>query len=351
MTRFYFTRIIFAHGLFFIFSINCSFSQEFLWQAGTHSFFNNHEFPGSRVKSSQTMAGVHFAPQIGLGYEGCHRAFVGIDAMSEFGSEKAVDYYSLMAYYRFDNKPFTFYMGSFPRKTALNRYPRMFFQDSVSNYRPLMNGMFLECRSKKDDYFNVWLDWTGRQTEKTREAFFIGWSGRYNKGIFYGEQFGYMFHFASSLKPAIPEYVNDNGLILTSIGIDFADKTFLEKLDVNIGWSIGLERDRGAGDGWQNPNGIVAELKIEYKKVGLFNTLYSGQGQQVRYNQHNNRLYWGDQTYRASKYNRADLYICFIKNSAVNVKLVYSLHFLEKKMFHEQALYATFDLNNIGKIL
>jgi len=33
----------------------------------------------------------------------------------------------------------------------------------------------------------------------------------------------------------------------------------------------------------------------------------------------------------------------------VSVKLIYSLHFLENKMFHEQSLYAAFDLDNLNK--
>ena len=335
--------------LLFCFSMTSAFGQEFVWQAGVRSFFNNQEFAGSNVKQSQTMAGTRFAPQLGLSYDGKHRAFVGIDALHEFGSHRAIDSYAPIAYYNFDGEPFVFYMGAFPRKPLLSNYPRMFFQDSVNNYRPVMNGLFWEYRSKKDDYFNVWLDWTGRQTHERRETFFMGWSGRYNFSIFYGEQFGYMFHFASRMNPPTREYVNDNGLVLTSIGIDLSEKTGFEKLELNVGWSIGLERDRGTNDGWQNPNGFLSELKIETRNIGLFNTVYLGQRQQIRYNIHKNSLYWGDQTYRVSKYNRSDFYVYFIRNRTARVKLIYSLHFLERKMFHEQSLYATFDLDNLTR--
>ena len=293
------------------------------------------------------MAGVRFAPQIGLSFEEKHLAFVGVDVLHEFGSYNPIDNYDIIAYYRFNGKPFDFYMGAFPRKLVLNHYPRMFFQDSVNNYRPVMNGFFWEYRSKKDDYFNVWLDWTGRQSFQTREAFFMGWSGRYNLGLFYCEHFIYMFHYASSMNPSISEPVNDNGLMLTSIGIDLAKIVNFDKLEINAGWSLGLERDRGSNEGWQNPQGFVSELKVEYKGAGLFNTIYFGDGQQVRYNIHKNNLYWGDQAYRVAKYDRADFYYNFIKNNAVSVKLIYSLHFLEKKMFHEQSLYAIFNLDNI----
>ena len=221
----------------------------------------------------------------------------------------------------------------------------MFFQDSVFNYRPIMHGLFWEYRSPKDDYFNVWLDWTGRQTYQQREAFFMAWSGRYNHGIFYGQHFLYMFHFAGSMNPHIPEPVQDNGLILTSIGLDFSGKANFEKLEMNVGWSQGLERDRGSNDGWIKPSGLLSELNVEYRGIGLLNTLYIGQRQQTFYHKHQNRLYWGDATYRVSRYNRADFYLNFTKT----VKLTYTLHFLENRMYHEQSLYAIFNLDNFRK--
>ena len=332
---------------FIVATSSLSFAQKFVYQAGIHSFFNNNEFIGSEVKTSQTMAGVHFVPQLGLSFQEKHRIFVGADAMQEFGSDKAIDFFDPIAYYQFDSQPFIFYMGAFPRKPLLDNYPRMFFQDSIHNCRPIMNGIFWEFRSKKDDYLNVWLDWTSRQTEKRRENFFMGWSGKYQLGVVYGQHIGYMFHFAGRMNPPVHEPVHDNGLMLTSLGIDLAKKANFEKLELNAGYSVGLDRNRGDDDGWHRSRGFLSELKVEYRGIGLLNTFYSGQGQQFFYNQFQNQLYWGDQAYRATSYDRADLYVYFIKTHVACVKLIYSFHFLENKMFHEQALYATFDLNNL----
>ena len=329
------------------FYVTTSFAQEFVWQAGFHSFFDNIEFSQSAVKSSQTMAGVRFTPQLGFSYQDKHRVFVGFDAMHEFGSDKSVEFRFPVAYYNFESELFAFYMGAFPRKTTLDKYPRMFFQDSVGYYRPVINGILWEIRSKKDDYFNVWLDWTSRQSYENRETFFMGLSSRYNLKMFYIQQFIYMFHFAGSMNPQVHESLHDNGLILTSAGMDWAENTNFEKLELNIGWSVGLERNRGGSDGWKKPHGLLSELMVEYKGVGVFNTFYSGQRQQSYYKQYQNRLYWGDPTYRVSRYNRADFYAYFIKNSTVSVKFIYSLHFLEKRMYHEQILYAAFNLDNL----
>ena len=149
-------------------SVISAFPQEILYKAGLHNFFDNNEFSGSPEGESQTMAGVHFVPQIGLEFNKKHRIFTGVDAMHEYGSDKFIGYLNPVAYYEFDNNPFRFYMGAFPRKMVLDKYPLFFFQDSINNYRPTMTGFFWEYYSKKGDYLNIWLDWTSRQTFEKR---------------------------------------------------------------------------------------------------------------------------------------------------------------------------------------
>ena len=318
---------------------------KFLWKAGVHNFFDNNEFSGSAYQISQTMAGTHIAPQVGVAFGEKHKIFAGADVMHEWGSRKIIDFTDIIAYYQFDNEPFRFYAGLIPRKNILEKYPKMFFQDSIQNYRPTITGVFWEIY-KNDNYLNVWLDWTSRQTDLYHEKFFMGWSGRYNFfWHLYAQHFGYMFHHASKKNPQTDLPVNDNGLILTSLGIDLAKKTDFEKLETNIGWAVGLERNRGEGF-WRTPQGILWETKAEYRGLELFNSFYCGKGQQVFYEKFGNELYWGDKIYRSNLYNRLDLTIHFTKNSVVNVNFTYSFHFLEKKVYSQQMLVATFDLDN-----
>ncbi|MDR1259597.1 MAG: hypothetical protein LBK65_10055 [Tannerellaceae bacterium] len=271
--------------------------------------------------------------------------FAGADLLHEYGSHEAIDIYTPVIYFEYAGDPFRFYAGAIPRSLVLDRYPRMFFQDSISNYRPTINGIFWEYGAGKR-YANVWLDWTGRQGQTQREAFFIGWSGRYNYRWLYAQHFGYMFHYAKTKNPAEDEFIHDNGLILTSLGVDLAQKAGFRKLEINLGWSVGLDRNRGIGV-WHSPQGILSEIKAEYRGVGLFNTYYRGDRQQIYYAGHGNGLYWGDPFYRSKEYDRIDLYINFIHTSRVKLRFVYSIHMTEKQMYHEQAFYATFDLDNL----
>ncbi len=198
---------------------------------------------------------------------------------------------------------------------------------------------------KNQNYFNVWLDWTGRQTESVREAFFIGFSGRYNEGIFYLQHFGYMYHFALKLNPVVEEALHDNILFHTSVGIDLSGKTVFRKLEADAGWVLGLERSRSDNTGWIKLNGLLLETRIEYKWFGLFNTFYKGDGLMYFYVDHGNELYWGDPVYRAKIYNRSDFYVNFFQTGIVNIKLTYSLHFLESRIYHEQMLKVIINLN------
>ncbi|MDR1357392.1 MAG: hypothetical protein LBJ58_06965 [Tannerellaceae bacterium] len=319
--------------------------QDILWKAGLHSFFDNTEFGGSPVQVPQTMAGVHVTPEIGFGIDGRHSVYAGVDLLHEYGSEEAVGTYTPIAYYEYAGRPLRFYAGSIPRRLVLDRYPRIFFRDSVANYRPAMNGVFWEYAAGRK-YANVWLDWTGLQGRTQREAFFVGWSGRYEYKQFYAQHFGYVFHYAKSKNPAPDEFIHDNILTLTSAGVDLSQASGFVRLEANIGWTLGLERDRGAGV-WHSPQGLHTEVAAEYKGVGLFNTYYKGNPQQLYYGDHGGDLYWGDAFYRSPDYDRADFYIYFIHTPAVKLKFIYSMHFSGRKMYHEQAFYATFDLNNL----
>jgi len=175
----------------------------------------------------------------------------------------------------------------------------------------------------------------------------MGWSGRYSRDIFYGQHFGYMYHFAGSMDPANHTPVHDNGRLWTALGVDLSSKTALDELDINAGWAIGLERNRATDDGWFTPQGLLSQVRAEYRGLGIFNTYYKGGSQGKFYDEYGTQLYWHDRLYRATRYNRSDGYLYFLKTDVVTLKFVFSLHFVKQGMFTEQQFYATFDLDNL----
>jgi len=329
-----------------VISSGIGYSQEKIWRVGLFSFFDNLEFGDSKVKIPQTMSGIMFAPEGGLRWDSVHKISVGINLMHEFGNSKAIKNFYPTAYYELTKGPLSFIMGAFPRNMITDNYPRLFIQDSIYYYRPNMEGIFLELRSK-NNYVKAWLDWAGRMSTTVNEAFAASINGRYNYKFLYVEHFGHMYHFAGMMYPIVNEAYHDNFLFKTSAGVNLSDKTYFHTLEINAGWVAGFERARADNTGWIKMHGFLTEARIEYKGIGLFNTYYNGDGLMKFFGDHGSDLYWGDPVYRANKYNRTDLYLSFYKNSYIDMELTYSLHFLESNMYHEQMLKIKIDLNNL----
>jgi hypothetical protein len=323
-------------------------AQDKNWRLDVFSFFDNTEFGHSAVKIPQTMAGVIVAPEAGIVWDTVNKVNIGVNLLHEFGSPNAIDKFYPTAYYESLRGPVRFMMGAFPRSRALEKYPRLFFQDSVSYYRPNINGIFSEYR-KGENYLNLWMDWTGRQSKTVNEQFFIGFSGRYNSGIVYLQHYGAMFHYAGKMDPAIEEPLHDNLLFLTSVGVDLVGKTFFSKLEANAGWVLRKERSRAENSGWIASKGFLVETRVEYRWFGIFNTYYIGDNMMHYYSELGNKLYWGDPAYRSKTSDRADIYISFLKNHTVNLNLTYSLTFMESQVFHEQMLKLIVNLNSNKK--
>lgn len=321
-------------------------AQEPGWKAGIFSFFDNEEFGGSAYRIPQTMAGVRAVPQLMVRYDTVHSISFGADLLHEFGSVRAIDGIMPLAWYEYSREDLRFMIGAFPRRGSLDYYPASFFRDSVKYYRPVVNGIFLEHR-RQGSYYNIWLDWTGRQTEVVREAFLIGTGLKHSFGCFYIKQNSYLYHFAGTSDPGDSEALHDNGLMLLAAGADFGEMTRLDKSDLSVGLLSGLERARGEGTGWISHAGLLIELRAEYRWLGLFNSYYKGSRLMHFYADHHNELYWGDPAYRSGSYNRTDLYVRFMKESRVDLKLGYTLHMLEGKFYHQQVLSLTLDLGGI----
>jgi hypothetical protein len=322
-----------------------AFAQEMNWRLDVFGFFDNTEFAHSAVKIPQTMAGVIVAPEAGVVWDTVNKVNIGVNLLHEFGSPNAIDKFFPTAYYESLRGPVRFMIGAFPRSRTLEKYPRLFFQDSVSYYRPNINGIFTEYR-KGENYLNIWMDWTGRQSKTVNEQFFIGFSGRYKDGIIYLQHYGAMFHYAGKMNPLVEEPLHDNLLFLTSLGVDLAGKTCFNKLEANAGWVIRKERSRADNSGWIASNGFLVETRVEYKWFGIFNTYYKGDNMMYFYRELGNKLYWGDPAYRSKSSDRADFYISFLQRHTVNLNLTYSLTFMESHVYHEQMLKLIVNLNS-----
>lgn len=322
-----------------------SSSQDFQWKAGIHYFFDNTEFATSTLTKDQTMAGVHFSPEMGLKWDSLHSIFVGADVLKISGSENIIDIAQPIAYYRFQKKNSSFYAGAFPRSELLSNYSSLFFQDSITYYRPIMQGIFWQARSNSS-HFNLWLDWTGHETPLRRETFFVGASAHQRLKLFFLDFQSYLFHFANT-QPRNPLYnVNDNALAHASVGVNYSNNSGIDTLLLAVGVLAGYERDRGIEHSTQNPIGAVIRMNADYKGFGTENTLYTGNPRNIFYAKHGNEMYWNNPFLRAGFYLQSKWYLNVIRSKYVDGKLGLNLHFSEGKMMYEQVFSLKAHIDN-----
>lgn len=335
---------------FFIFILIqfCAYAQDLQWKAGLNYFFDNTEYEKSSLTQDQTMNGVHFSPELGMSWDSVHSIFGGIDALKVSGSSGFVDKVDFTAYYQYLSYNVKFQAGAFPRTNSLSNYSDFFFQDSVINFRPVIQGIFVQVGSKKA-FYNFWLDWVSHQTDIKREAFYVGASAHKSFGVFFADFQSYMFHYAN-VNPTNPAYhVCDNALAHFSLGTSYSNKQGLDTLLFAIGALAGFERDRGMGDDGYTPIGAVLRANVEYRGFGLKNTLYVGDPRMSLYNKYGGNFYWSNPFYRSKSYFQSKLYVNVLRNTWVNGQFGVNLHFSEQKIFFEQTFSAIVSLNSLSK--
>jgi len=335
--------------LFIFFVVQfCAYAQELQWKAGVNYFFNNTEYDRSTLTQDQTMNGVHFSPEIGMSWDESHAIFGGVDALKISGTKGFLDKIDFTAYYQYQFDNVKLKAGAFQRADLLSNYSDFFFQDSVLNFRPIMQGVFWQVGAPKS-YFNLWLDWVSHQTAVDREAFYVGASAHTSYRKLFADFQSYMFHYAN-LNPSNPTlHVCDNALAHISLGYSYSNKHGLDTLLLAVGMLAGFERDRGMGDAGYVPIGAVLRANVEFRGVGLKNTLYVGDARMIMYDKYGANFYWSNPFLRSKSYLQSKLYVNVISNRWIDGKLGVNLHFSEQKVFYEQSFSAVVLLNSFSK--
>jgi len=320
-------------------------AQKVEWKVGLNYFFDNTEFSKSNLTTDQTMKGIHFTPELGVSWDSVHSVYVGADLLKISGTHNFVDVVQPIAYYRYKNEKSTFYAGAFLRNEVLSNYSDLFFQDSVSYFRPTLQGLFWQKGTKKA-FFNVWLDWISHQTAVDREKFFIGASAHKQFSLLFVDFQSYMFHFAN-MNPSIEAlHVCDNGLAHLSVGVNYSNKHGLDTLLFAVGVLGGLERERGLVHGAHFPLGAVVRANAEYAGFGTQNTLYTGDERLIYYKKYGTGFYWNNPFLRSNFYLESKWYLNVIHTRAVQGKLAMKFHFSEQNVMFEQVFILSASLNS-----
>lgn len=337
-----FIAIVLIAGLLFSFRAdaqNTGFSADFNY------FFDNTEFAGSSLTIPQTMTGMHLIPSLNIRLDSRQQIIAGVDMLLLSGSSERISDVMPLAYFRFSEKKQRLLIGSFPRSQTVQHYSEFLIQDSVHYFRPNLHGIFWEFGSRKR-FINVWLDWTGNQSETVKESFFVGLSGRYDFGKgFFADLQSYMFHLANTSPKTPFHHVCDNIQGIANLGYQEKYGFLKSTLTITAGLFAGFERERGAVYESYTPFAFVSQASVDSKWGGLEAKLYLGDSRMKFYNKYANDLYWGNPLQQSGKYFQGRAFWRFLDNGFVKGTLNYKLHFSEGKMFHEQSLLLSASLN------
>ncbi|RQP09883.1 MAG: hypothetical protein EAS52_23340 [Parapedobacter sp.] len=314
------------------------YAQDFGWNVYFHGFADNREYAKSG-RYSQSILGIRIAPEVSLSLDSIHFLHAGANFLHEFGSKgTTAEQLTPTIYYNYKQAGHDFYIGMFPRKDLLNDYPRALLNDTLSYYRPNVEGMLWRYAGNRF-HQQVWIDWTSRQTEIEREQFMVGISGRVNFGIGYFAHHITLWHDAGRKNNTdVNEMpVRDNGATALKLGVDLSPFVFLDSLDISGGGVVAYDRLRGLYN-WRLPKGFMGDLYAEYRKIFISNTLYAGEGLDIAY---------GDRFYTANFYNRLELGWKPLQYKGLESKFTLSFHFTPGALDNQQQFTLQYNLGRL----
>ena len=335
--------------LFFAGSVNI-FSQNLAWDLDFNFRFDNREYEKLDFPESKTLFGVSLVPQVGISWDHTHSIMTGLYYCKDFGTSLKSYDVNLYLYYAYSNKKFGINAGLFPRNKIIGDYSNLFFSDSVKFYDHDLEGLLFQYSGKRG-YAEVIMDWMGKFSEKNREKFMIFGTGRYLFGNLYiGLDFS-MFHYAESVHDL---GVVDNHIINPYIGYKKRQLWFFDMFDVKAGWIEAYQRDRLQTEEVDFRSGVHFDLKLEKKRVGVYNSIYLGENLMPYYqsydssgNPYSTSLYYGERFYGKENgiYNRTEFY--WNPNIAkwLDFKISYIIHYDGKNIGSQQLLTLIIDLN------
>lgn len=318
-------------------------AQTYGWKLGVDYFFDNTEYEKSSFLDSQTMNGLWLNAIGKVRWDSAHSINGGVNLLKIPGMKNALDKVDVTLYYQYKTPKVLFRAGAFPRREALCGYSDFFFKDSINNFEPLMQGVFWQM-GHGNNFFNLWMDWTGYSTPTTREKFLVGFSGKLTKGLLFADFQSYMLHNANSRPHNEQDFgVRENMQLQASLGVQYSNKKSFTTL-FSAGTLLSYERDR-LRDELHKPAGFVARANAEYWGIGTQNTLYLGNPRMRFADRFGGDLYWGTQFLQGKSYLQSKWYVRFLESDWTKVRFNCNLHFSEGNIMFQQTLsvVASFD--------
>ena len=246
------------------------------------TYFDNREYTGCSVGTSQTLFSSRLTPTIGVEWNKYNRLMFGMDLWSHCGDDTQTFAKARpQVYYQFENDKVTAAAGFFSRDKLKGDYTEIIFSDSVRFYENRLQGLMGQYRGDRG-FVELALDWYGMYSYASREKFRILSAGRYyfdkNNHHFYGGYAFQMGHYAGS--ETVSNCVVDNIIVLPHVGARFS--AFMD-FDLSLHYVQTMQRDRANEEHSCFPKGVMLKAKIEKWGAYIDEQLFVGDNLQPYY--------------------------------------------------------------------
>jgi len=313
------------------------YAQQLSYAVEFNHFLDNREY-SNNYEPSQTMLGARLNTMLGAKLDSTQGFMAGINYLYEYGDRINGNTPTVNLFYHYQTTDWTFIFGSFPRRGLLN-YPLALLSDTLDNYRPNIQGGYVEKRGNWG-YENAWCDWLSRQQVDVRETFMAGLSGQVNftPNLFLDHYF-YMYHDALTANHPSDQYIRDNGAYGVLAGADFTQPSKFDLLTIRVG-SLGCYNRFRPDPDLNFYFGFFSQLHAYYNRFGIDASYYRGDKLNVAY---------GDMMYMSGNYGRIDFAYIPLKTKYITSRIALCMHDVAGKWQSSQTMTLIFKVGEYYK--
>ena len=272
-------------------------AQELKYGVDFITLFDNTEYAGMETQWSETLFSARLTPKVGLVWSEGSELVVASDLTRDFGHKTDfVSDVNLHFYYGYRVPQVRLLAGIFPRSEMRGLQGDLFFDRHYRYYNNVLSGVLARKESESGaSFIEFAMDYNGKRTATTREAFAIMTSARYAEKALYAGYDIMIGHYAKDYNEATNDDVVDNFLLTPYIGLQG------ESFDVGVKYVQSVQRDRVAENEWICPNGVELYGVLKYNSWTVSNVAYLGEAPFVYYGRYGKDLYHGLQHYASQE--------------------------------------------------
>ena len=298
---------------------NTLMAQELQYGVDFVTLFDNTEYAGMQRQWSETLFNARLTPKMQLVWDEGHQLVVANDFTRDFGHQTDfVSESNLHFYYGYKAPQVRLLAGIFPRSEMRGLRSDLFFDRHYRYYHNTLSGVLARKESVSGaSYIEFAMDYNGKRTETTREAFAIMTSARYAERAVYAGYDIMIGHYAKDYNEATRDDVVDNFLLTPFVGYQCAD------FDIGVKYVQSVQRDRVNENVFECPKGVELYATYRYNKLTVHNVTYWGESPFVYYERYGKALYHGLQHYAPPHTNYYDaVTLCYTESFANDTVLL-----------------------------